>query len=152
MSVPVHDLWPDIRAVPIVPPIAILREQAQLLAEKTGGLLHGEVTSASLPGVRRSVPSVTNAAEMSLSATASGPAVDLVHTFHIVAPSLSNYRYSLLNVRHDYRLYPAVVLYLPIGTVYEVPSSEEFESRLRELFAHEETLRVLGSLLVQIQP
>lgn len=149
MSVPVHDLWPDIQAVPIVPPIAVLRQQAQLLAEKTGGLLRGEVTSATLPGVRRSTPSVTNAAEMLLSAT--GTAVDLVHTFHIVAPALSNYRYSLLSVRHDYRLYPAVVSYLPNATVYEVSSSEEFESRLRELFGHEETLRVLGSLLVQIQ-
>lgn len=151
MATQIRDLWPsDIPASAITPPIAILREQAQLLSKKTHGLLLGEIASTTVRGPM-SRPLEGSGAEMLGQALRTAYGLNMLHTFHIVAPALDNYRYALLSVRHDYYLYPAVLSFHPTGQDITANSEDEFQEQLAALLAHEETMRVLGSLLAQVR-
>ena len=82
MSTHTQDLWPtDIATTELRSPVAILREQATLLADKTEGLLVGNVRTGT-------------AGEQ------------LRHTFVLVAPALSHYTFDLFSFTHGPSLYP----------------------------------------------
>lgn len=127
MSTPTRDLWPDdISTAPFVSPVAILREQAAILAEKTKGLLEGDVTTSRVSD-------------------------RFDHHFYIVAPALDNYRYKLLTVRHgNLDMYPAAIQYHPDTIVHSAQTQEQFVELLGTLLAREETKRVVHALLAQI--
>jgi hypothetical protein len=75
------DLWgelPDVEKIKT--PFVILKEQAELLTEKTNGLLVGEVTQD-----------------------------DFLYLFNIIVPTLNNYSYNLLRVSSDIDIYPLLL-------------------------------------------
>src|SRR5258706_14676885 len=83
------DLWPaDIAQVANKPPVAILKEQAALLGDKTKNLVTARVV---------------------LDEEQSPHAFS--YDFFIVAPALQNYHYRLFSIGHNIDLYP-VTLYL----------------------------------------
>jgi hypothetical protein len=75
------DLWPaNIADSKLTTPVAILKEQAALLGEKTKQLVKGEVSTQTTGNL-------------------------FVHHFYIVAPTL-NYKYELFTASHVINFYP----------------------------------------------
>jgi hypothetical protein len=75
------DLWGDIEAANIRTPVAILREQASVLGEKTRLVIDAQVSTVIWRG-------------------------DFVHHFKLVVPALEDYTYELFDIRHGVGLYP----------------------------------------------
>ena len=127
MAQPIPDLWPDIEQSQVVPPVAILREQAALLGKKTNHLLEGRVVS-------------TN--------TGYG---GFVHSFYIVAPTLDDYEYKLFQIEHGVNLYPVDTNGEPPRYSKAVLASEQdLLDYIRRILNSDDTKRVIGSLLAQI--
>ncbi len=81
----VEDLWPqELEATKMRSPVSILKGQASLLGQKTKNLVEGHVA-------------------ISEEGTA------LSYSFFLVAPALNNYRYLLLTMSHDIRMYPVSI-------------------------------------------
>lgn len=78
------DLWGDIEAANIRTPVAILREQAAVLAEKTRLVIDAQVSTTIWHR-------------------------DFVHSFKLVVPALGDYTYELFAIRHGVDLYPVSV-------------------------------------------
>ena len=135
-----RDLWPaDIAVTTVVCPVAILRQQAALLAEKTGGLVEGEVSSNGVPSISgREADEPTS--DLGLSTT-----------LCLKVPALDNYRYSLLRLQHGPLPYPLNVRYLPTQETLSVAKEEEFLEVLRGLFSRRETVEIVQSLIAQVQ-
>jgi hypothetical protein len=128
MSHSVRDLWPDdIGLTSVTTPAAILREQAALLAEKTKGLVEGEVKSS-----------------------ASGTSFS--HCLELRVPALEDYRYQLLTVGHPIEQYPVTIGF---GGGMRPPINAEdepaFVRALREVLSSDETKRVIRGLVAQVQ-
>ena len=130
-----EDLWPAVVGTPtIVPPLAILRRQAAILGERTQGLLEGQVDTLTEGDQFRQL-------------------------FYIVAPSLG-YRYKLFEVWHGVEGYPVYTTnearkpVLPTFGMGPSPlkldTPDEFIEWLRQTLNSEETRRVVGSLLSQV--
>ncbi len=112
------DLWPDqLDAFNLKAPVAILREQATLLGQKTKNLVQAEVENG------------TNV---------NG---DFTYHFFIVAPTLNNYHYRLFTIEHKITLYP-VQIYLGEDLGQELGASRNplTEAQL----AMKQTLRGMG--------
>ena len=79
----IPNLWPaETVSVETISPLAILRIQADNLTRMTQGLLEGDVVTSSY-------------------------AVQVQHSFDVVAPALNGYRHRILTVMHDKSLiYP----------------------------------------------
>ncbi len=75
MSATIPDLWSDDIRVDVLPPLVILRSQADLLASKTKGILESRVLTAS-EGTQDQ------------------------HQLDLIAPALHHYRVTLLTARH----------------------------------------------------
>lgn len=141
---PTLDLWPsNLEAVKVVPPAAILRQQAALLAQKTQGL----VTASVQPSSR----TVRVEAFPLLGQQPPPPAPDAVeHDFYLTSPALGDYRYRLLSIRHGaVALYPVEIHSGASGAPLVAASEDQFVEMLRTVFNSEETKRVVGSLLAQ---
>jgi len=130
-----EDLWPaDVQTPTVVPPVAILRRQAAILADRTKGLLEGQVDA------------LTEGEQFRL-------------LFYIVAPSLG-YRYKLFEVWHGVEGYPVYATddgrrpLLPTFGRGPAPlklnTPDELIAWLRQTLNSEETKRVVGSLLSQV--
>jgi len=113
--------------------VAILREQGEALERKTRGLLVGEVKSRPERHPR------------------GGRGYPFLHEFRIRAPAFEDYRYKLLDVRHDFDLYPLSVRYGPTDEEYTADSEAEYLELLGNLFSHAETRRIIDALLLQIE-
>ena len=119
-----EDLWPaDIAETSLRTPLQILKEQAAMLAKRTGGLVEAEVT------------------------TTTGADGDLRHLFRLIAPVLNNYRYLLFQIYHGPTLYPTGIVYH--GTRINVASDEELISQLRIIFSDDETRQIIAALIAQ---
>jgi hypothetical protein len=129
MTIVTADLWPEnLVNTDIVPPITILKVQATLLGHKMQNLLEGNVTTLAVP--------------------AFGIAVSLFrHVFEIVAPALGGYKYPLLTVDHGVELYPLTIT--AFDHSFECKNEAEFTNALKEIFAEEQTRRVISVLLAQ---
>ena len=121
MSTDTTDLWPsDIATTELKSPVAILREQGALLAQKTDGMIVGKVLT--------------------------GPVgQQLQHTLRLVVPALEHYTYDLFHFTHGPSLYPVDAAFE--GKVVLVESEEEFVNFLREVFASEATKQTIRSLV-----
>ena len=118
-----QNLWPDFAVESLKSPKSILKEQAGFLMEKTNNILSAEVE------------------------TVQSPRGGIVHNFYVVAPAMNNYRYKILSIMHS-------VIYYPLSIVwsdgeYEDTSQEEFIDSLSLIFNHQDTTRVISSLLSQ---
>jgi hypothetical protein len=149
MAEAARDLWPqDIDVKSVVPPVVILREQASLLAERTRGLVRGEVESAETPA--------DELEEYVADALKPENRIEFTHTLLLVAPALENYRYALLSVKHDFQPYPCKATFHPnpslsTATEPDVSGEQEFVSWLKHVLASRETRRVIQALIYQAQ-
>ncbi|MGO8788726.1 MAG: hypothetical protein ACLQVL_15275 [Terriglobia bacterium] len=131
----IPDLWPDIEQSKVVPPVAILREQAAALGEKTGHLLEGRVNSRI------------------------GEDGNFIHSFYVVAPTLDNYSYGLFSITHGADQYPVTVPHprrmdpgrRPYPQTLKIRSEKALVDYLREVLNSERTKRIVGSLLAQVR-
>lgn len=86
-----QNLWGDFPLVPkITAPITILKAQAALLQEITGGAVVGEIQSVQPILLRNAADAIS-------------------HEFRIVAPSLNNYRIRVLRLEHRVISYPCKI-------------------------------------------
>ena len=109
----------------LVAPIAVLREQAQLLSQATDGLIQGAVDSET-----------------------SGKYVTVALTAYV--PAMNNYSIVLLTVRHDVLLYPATV----ISPWADTPnrrcnSKQELEEAVVAALSDDAIQKIVASLLAQ---
>jgi hypothetical protein len=124
----VESFWPEISTEKIRTPHAILLEQANLLTEKTKGLLVGNVARGQ-----------------------SGR--DFVNSLVIVAPPLNNYAFGVLSVVHGISLYPATVVVTSRPNVEPISVSNEqaLLDTLKVQLKSTEVAHVITALLSQIQ-
>jgi hypothetical protein len=138
MANAIPDLWPEIEQSKVVPPVAILREQAAALGNRTGHLLEGRVS------------------------TRTDGDGNFIHTFYVVAPTLDNYTYGLFSISHGADTYPVSApsleeLHLPDypSTIpiepLRIRSEKELLDYLRAVLNSEKTMRIVGSLLNQVK-
>ncbi len=129
----------------VKPPIAVLKELAQELAQKTQGLLVGKVEQSNRSN-------------------------DFSLEFYITAPSLNNYSYEVFRVKHNLNFYPLMLTKTAdmgtgeglaaraglssVVTGYgadEVKNLEKFEEKLKIIFSSPEVKKVINGLLAQIK-
>ncbi|MCI0485707.1 MAG: hypothetical protein L0229_03810 [Blastocatellia bacterium] len=133
------DLWPkSIQALPKeLSPVAILRQQASLLGQKTRNLVEGQVETRTADFQRF-----------------------LHHSFYLIAPALDFYKYPLFEVEHLATYwYPLTITMLPLDArtpdeqvkKIEIDSEEKFMEELKNIFADEETVGVIQKLIAQSQ-
>ena len=130
MATAIPDLWSDDIDVSVLTPIAILRKQADLLRQKTKGILEVDVTM--LTSDKNKV---------------------LIH-FDIVAPALASYRHRLLEVTHKrefaYPAFVAAVCFEHLGfQTRQADTEEEFMVIVSDVFRSGETRSVLQSLIAR---
>lgn len=127
----IPDLWPDVEQSQVIPPVAILREQAAALGKKTKYLLQGRVDTTITDGGR------------------------FRHRFYVVAPALDEYSYELFWIEHGADQYPVEAPGLPKGVLGHITEKIESERDLleyiREVLNSEKTKKVVGSLLAQVK-
>jgi hypothetical protein len=128
------DLWPaDFGKLDDTPPITILREQADLLAKKTQGIIVATITSSKMAGPTSGRDQIR-------------------HMFSLTVPTLDNYSYLLMTVSHPIELYPANVS-THTDESFLANSPTEFMNVLQKVFAADRTLRVIQSLTASaLQP
>lgn len=119
---PIRSLWPDdIGQSDLVTPVAIMREQAGLLGEKTRNLVTAEVMSSSEQGF-------------------------IYHNFSLEARALS-YRFQLFRVVHQIALYPLTVT--SGGKSWKCATEAEFRQVLGEILGSDETKTIVKALIAQ---
>jgi hypothetical protein len=122
---PLVNLWGSLPEVSQVrAPVAILKEQGQVLAQATKGLLY---------------------ADARITADGSGFIVEM----RIVAPTLNHYTYEILNVRHDIALYPARIW--ADTEAIECHDQAAFEAAVAKVLQSDRVRRAISGLLAQIQ-
>jgi len=116
------DLWaPDIGKTQVTTPLAILRSQAALLAQKTNHVLEALVETTAEGSIFR-------------------------HDFCILAPALDNYKYRLFGIWTGIDLYP---IRQSRGTAVELRSEQEFVDWLKDELSSDKTRTVILALLSQ---
>ena len=131
MSISPRNLWPeDIALTQIVAPVAILKEQAALLGERTKNLVEGRVTQRK----RDYLYPLT-----------------LTYDFDLVAPALDHYQYRLFSISHDVEFYPLTIDNSDAlnDNQLHVNDEEEFLSALGQIFSSDKTKGVIKSLVAQ---
>jgi hypothetical protein len=131
MAGAIPDLWPDLEQSQVVPPIAILREQAAALGKKTNYLLDGRVD------------------------TTTTPAGMFNHSFYVVAHALDDYTYKLFWIKHGADQYPVWVAD-PDPSPFAPPevsieSENELLEYIRKVLNSDKTKKIVGSLLAQVK-
>ena len=125
------DLLPDdFGTETVTPPLLILREQAEHLSKRTGGLVVAKVTTQRDPA-------------------ASSPA--FIQRFVLEVPSLDDYAFALFSVNHPVALYPLDIWSGVSGIPHfrEIKDQEKFEDALRQLFARPEVRKIVAALKAQ---
>ena len=122
------DFWPDLGAALPRTPLLILKQQAALLGKHTKNLVIARVLTDSYDE-------------------------RFFHRFIIEATAI-NYRYELLSVSHDLMLYPVTVESGPYQlskTKRTFKSEDEFVAWLKDLLNSDQTKRLVGTLLAQVE-
>jgi hypothetical protein len=68
----------------------------------------------------------------------------------LVVPALEDYTYTLFRVEHGIEFYP-VKLDAPRALGRTAKSEEEFINSLRKILSSENTQRIIGSLIAQVE-
>lgn len=120
-----EDLWPaEFGTLDVVPPISILKEQAELITAKSKGNIVGRVwTSKYEKG--------------------------FAHELNLIAPLLDSYAYRLLVAAHTIDLYPVEISAEVVHRRFTCKSPEEFSLALKEIFGSDNTKRVVAAILAQ---
>ena len=127
MSSSRRNLWPqDIAVTDLVPPVAILKEQASLLGKQTQNLVEAHVV---LGGSRN-------------------PGMYPFHYyFQVIAPALDGYRYNLFSISHGVQFYPVRIEFEDADI--EVQNEEEFMTALANIFSSDKTKGIISALIAQ---
>lgn len=135
MSISPRNLWPeDIAVTGAVAPVAILKEQASLLGERTKNLVEGRVSAGVGTDIDKFLQNT------------------FTYDFDLVAPALNSYRYRLLSMTHDAEaFYPLTIASAALGSdrLVRINNEEELLKALEAVFSSDKTRRVIGSLLAQ---
>lgn len=124
-------LPPDFGTETLMPPIVILREQAEHLTRRLGGLVVARVATSKHGGNARL----------------------LLHRFMLEVPSLDDYTFSLFSVSHPLTLYP-IEVHSDLGDgmhFANLGGPAAFESALRTVFSSNEFKRVVVALRAQAE-
>ena len=126
-----QDLWPEgFQKVGEDSPLEILRQQANLLAGKTGDLVRAEIEDT------------TSQFEDILTSHLSA-------RFILVAPAMGGYRFVLFRVRYPVVGYPVEIFDAPFEDIFNLKA--DTPAKLREVLSHilraPETQRIIGSLM-----
>lgn len=123
-----EDLWPkDFGEGNARTPSNILKEQASILTKKTKGVIEASVATSSQDTI-------------------------FVHSFWLNVPAMNDYRYKLIEVRHDIKLYPIYVeTSMLAGGGKSSDTESEFLDILKEVFNHKETKDLIVALITQSQ-
>lgn len=165
MPTEIPDLWGDDIDVDVVPPLAILKTQAEAISRRTKGILKAEVVS--------SPTSVASRESLSLTADTGGPLFEpensassqnlpyWIHMLVLQAPAIE-YEEELLTVsHHDKRLYP-VTIEVPSKIIWthtksvfqktaiECNDQQELLAALSTALGSAPTKSVLNSLLAKV--
>jgi hypothetical protein len=153
------DLWPtDLldQVDTIRTPLAILREQAELLGKKSNNLVEAKVkTNQKKPEMyvvpTLDIPSITafnmlKGKTVNPDREAAETNATLVQSFYLVA-SVLNYQYQLFYVTHPIQCYPLTVYFE--NQTMRAESEEEFITILKGIFASEKTKRIIEALIAQ---
>jgi len=138
-----HDLWPPEIVVEPLTPLEILRRQAEILDQRTGGRLRADVVTTD-SGPRSPLLAALQPGE---------GRVYRVHRFEIVAEAL-RYRHQVFTCQHDLTLvYPVRVMWTDESGDNErsAKGPAEFEQIVRACLASQQTVSVLYSLLARIR-
>ena len=149
-----RDFWSDELIVEsIILPDVILREQAGILAEKTKGIVRGDVEMIEQP-----VEKVDDYLRPVFSTEAEFK--QYTHTLYLVVPALDNYRYALISAEHDFEPYPCKVVYHPephllraaavqatMHATMFCDTQEELVHWLAAVLGHSTTTRIIRALI-----
>lgn len=132
----IEDLWPDVIKVSETSarsPVAILRQQAAYLGDKTQNIVQAEVSTSTTSTRRGVLP------------FADTPPYDFAHTFRLVAPALDNYKYDLFIVMHNMTFYPLMLTYE--GKRYEADNEHAFIRELQAILSSPRTTEIIDQLV-----
>ncbi|HNY41841.1 MAG TPA: hypothetical protein PKJ41_15680 [Bryobacteraceae bacterium] len=119
-----EDFWPTISETDAdAAALSLLKEQARLLSQKTGGKLQAELYTFPVGG-------------------------SLQHNFEIVVPALGGYRFQLFSVSHTPEGFPIHAQVEDKHSTLKTESS--FEEWLRATLSSERTRKILANLLSQV--
>lgn len=121
------NLWGDLGALTTVkPPAVILKEQAEILTEKTKGLLRGEALKKT-------------------------EGTWFEFDLNIVVPRMGNYTTTVLKIRYPLDFFP-LVIYDKVNEVkHECEGEESFVESLGRVLQSGGVRRILSSLISQAQ-
>jgi hypothetical protein len=121
-----ENLWPtDFGEVAQKTPVAILREQANALGDRTANIVVGKVSMS---------PQTFNGG--------------FVYEFDLYSAPLG-YSEGLLTITHGIELYPVRIRPLDGGDDVVATTPDEFAARLKDLFSREKTKKTIASLIAQ---
>ena len=109
-------------STPVPSPAALLKAQAEYLAERTGGVVTASVTSRT----------VRSSAQM-------------VHTFRLVVPALDEYAYTLLQLIGGPAPYPITIRWG--DAELSAPDQDELVAGLRMVFSSPTTTEIITNLM-----
>ncbi|ACF14146.1 conserved hypothetical protein [Chloroherpeton thalassium ATCC 35110] len=135
------DLWPEnLNITDAVTPVTILKEQANLLGEKTQNVVTAEISTATLP--------VGYLDERGFFFDEQSQKNLLLTDFYLSAPILK-YRYKLLQVIHPLSHYPVIIKF----DEEKIPgrNENEFIESLKKIFSSKKTIRIIQSLIASSQ-
>jgi hypothetical protein len=124
------NLRPEFEFEAVRTPVAIQREQANGLGQRTQNILVGDIIN-------------TNA----LDEQTDEPVI--IYQFFIKAPTLSNFRFLLLRLAQGTTLFPVKIHLSPADERFEYLDEEGFCEKLRYVFHHEKTAEIIKSLYAQ---
>jgi hypothetical protein len=120
----INSLWPtDFGEVAVLTPVAILRQQGAALGQQTQNIVVGRVSTA-------------------------GDGQSFYQNFSLYCSPLG-YQTHLLQVRHGIDLYPAEIIVTGEAAPLTAASPDDLKTKLREVFAHERTKKIIASLIAQ---
>lgn len=147
MTNTVIDLWPEIDVDQINErsPHLILKQQAEILTEKTSGIVEARVVSFDTEVVH---------ADEKFMKIKGAEEYRFFYVFNIVAPILGNYSQSLFVIAYPMEFYPCIIAdlfgtFATKGQSSTVVNEQGLMEILRQIFASERTQRILQSLISQ---
>lgn len=139
------DLWGEIPSIEkIPPPVLLLREQADILAEKTEGVLQGRVHITAVPEGQDFLASPVRAA---LERAMLGVKGKFVASLHIVAPALNSYSIAVVELLYDVKPYPVVVRSKLRDQEKLCSNETELQDALQDILSSQEVKDVIALLL-----
>lgn len=134
--------------------MAILRQQAGLLTEKTRGMVVGRIDTS-----YESHPKITDpsgkVAEFLLQSVEVGKSLEFAstishHEFILVVPALGGYEFELLAVEHDESLFPLVIASADLDEKFNIcPNLSNFLNTLKAFLNSKKSRLIIRTLMAR---